>query len=35
MKAAIEVSLGQEPGNLEPVFNRVAIERAVICKPGM
>lgn len=35
MKAAIEVSLGQEPGNLEPVFNRVAIERAVICKPGI
>jgi isopentenyl diphosphate isomerase/L-lactate dehydrogenase-like FMN-dependent dehydrogenase/biotin carboxylase len=34
MKAMIEVSLGQEPGNLEPVFNRVAIERAIICKPG-
>ncbi|HPF06217.1 MAG TPA: alpha-hydroxy-acid oxidizing protein [Spirochaetota bacterium] len=35
MKAAIEVALGQEPGNLEAVFNRVAIERAVICKPGI
>jgi isopentenyl diphosphate isomerase/L-lactate dehydrogenase-like FMN-dependent dehydrogenase/biotin carboxylase len=35
MKAAIEVALGQEPGNLEPIFNRVAIERAVICKPGI
>ena len=35
MKAMIEVSLGQEPGNLEPLFNRVAIERAVICKPGI
>jgi len=35
MKAMIEVSLGQEPGNLEPLFNRVAIERAIICKPGI
>jgi len=35
MKAAIEVALGQEPGNLEPVFNRVAIERSIICKPGI
>lgn len=35
MKAMIEVSLGQEPGNLEPLFNRVAIERAIICKPGV
>ncbi len=34
MKAVIEVALGQEPGNLEPVFNRVSIERAIICKPG-
>lgn len=34
MKAMIEVSLGQEPGNLEPVVSRVAIERAIICKPG-
>ncbi len=35
MKAMIEVSLGQEPSNLEPLFNRVAIERAVINKPGI
>jgi len=35
MKAMIEVSLGQEPGNLEPVFNKVAIERAIICRPGI
>lgn len=34
MKAAIEVALGQEPGNLEPVMNQVAIERAIITKPG-
>ena len=35
MKAAIEVALGQEPGNLEPVLNRVSIERAIITKPGI
>ena len=35
MKAMIEVSLGHEPGNLEPVFNKVAIERAIICRPGV
>ena len=35
MKAAIEVALGMEPGNLEPVMNRVAIERAIITKPGV
>ncbi|HOP62162.1 MAG TPA: alpha-hydroxy-acid oxidizing protein [Spirochaetota bacterium] len=35
MKAVVEISLGQEPGNLEPVLSRVAIERAVICKPGI
>src|SRR5208337_2931244 len=34
MKAMIEVSLGEEPGNLEPVMNRVSIERAIICTPG-
>ena len=34
MKAMIEVSLGQEPGNLEPLFSRVALERAIICQPG-
>lgn len=35
MKAAVEVALGQEPGNLEPVLNRVSIERAILCKPGI
>jgi len=35
MKSAIEVALGQEPGNLEPVMNRVSIERAIIVKPGI
>jgi len=35
IKAAIEVALGQEPGNLEPVFNQTAIERAIITKPGI
>lgn len=35
MRAAIEVALGQEPGNIEPVMNRVSIERAIITKPGI
>ncbi len=35
IKAAIEVALGQEPGNLEPVISRTAIERAIITKPGI
>ncbi len=35
MKAVIEVAMGQEPGNLEPVMNRVAIERAIIATPGI
>jgi len=35
MKAAIEVALGQEPGNLELVMNRVSIERAIITNPGV
>ncbi|TAL30644.1 MAG: ATP-grasp domain-containing protein [Spirochaetes bacterium] len=35
MKAAIEVAVGQEPGNLEPLHDRVAIERALITKPGI
>lgn len=34
MRAMVEVALGQEPGNLEPVFNRVSIERAIIARPG-
>ncbi len=35
MKAVIEVAMGEEPGNLEPVMNRVAIERAIIARPGI
>lgn len=35
MRAAIEVALGQEPGNLEPLYNRVSIERAIITRPGI
>ncbi|HON78109.1 MAG TPA: alpha-hydroxy-acid oxidizing protein [Spirochaetota bacterium] len=35
MRAAVEVALGQEPGNLEPVMNRVCIERAIIPEPGI
>jgi hypothetical protein len=35
MRAAIEVALGEEPGNLEPVMNRVCIERAIIPEPGI
>ncbi len=35
MKAVIEVALGQEPGNLEPVMNQYAIERAIITKSGI
>ncbi len=35
MRAAIEVALGQEPGNLEPIYNRVSIERAIITRPGI
>lgn len=35
MKAAVEVALGQEPSNLEPSLNRVAIERSIIPKPGI
>ena len=35
MKAMIEVALGQEPGNLEPVINQFSIERAIITKNGI
>ncbi len=35
MRAMIEVALGQEPGNLEPIKNRVSIERAILAKPGV
>ncbi len=35
MRAAVEIALGQEPGNLDPVMNRVSIERAIITTPGI
>jgi isopentenyl diphosphate isomerase/L-lactate dehydrogenase-like FMN-dependent dehydrogenase len=35
MRAAVEVALGQEPGNLEPVIALTSIERAIITKPGI
>ncbi len=35
MQAAVEVAVGQEPGNLEPLVNRVSIERAIITSPGI
>lgn len=35
MKAAVEVAFGEEPGNLEPIFNLVSIERAIITNPGI
>ncbi len=34
IRAAIEIALGQEPGNLEPLHHRVSIERAIITRPG-
>ncbi len=35
MRTVIEIAQGKEPGNLEPVHNRIAIERAIIPKPGI
>ncbi|HSV96367.1 MAG TPA: alpha-hydroxy-acid oxidizing protein [Spirochaetota bacterium] len=35
IRAAIEIALGQEPGNLEPLHHRVSIERAIITRPGI
>jgi biotin carboxylase len=35
MRAAIEIALGQEPGNLESIRNKVSIERAIITEPGI
>jgi len=35
MRAAIDVAVGREPGNLEPVMNRVSVERALITTPGI
>ncbi len=35
LQGAIEVALGQEPENLEPLYHRVSIERAIITEPGV
>ncbi len=35
IRAAIEIALGQEPGNLDPLHHRVSIERAIITRPGI
>jgi isopentenyl diphosphate isomerase/L-lactate dehydrogenase-like FMN-dependent dehydrogenase/biotin carboxylase len=35
MRAAVEVALGQEPGNLDPVMKLVSIERAIITRTGI
>jgi isopentenyl diphosphate isomerase/L-lactate dehydrogenase-like FMN-dependent dehydrogenase/biotin carboxylase len=35
MKAAVEVCLGVEPSNLEPLYHRFSIERAIITEPGI
>lgn len=34
MSAALRISMGEDPGNLTPKFNRVAAERAIIPPPG-
>jgi len=33
-RAAILIAMGEEPDNLEPVLNRVSIERSLLAKPG-
>ena len=35
MRAAIEIALGQEPGNLDPVINKVSMEKSIITNPGI
>jgi biotin carboxylase len=35
MKAAIQISLGEEPDDLDVTLNKVSIERAIIAKPGI
>lgn len=35
LQAAIEVALGQEPSNLDSLFHKVSIERAIIAEPGI
>ena len=34
LRAAVEIALGEEPRNLEPVRNLVAIERGILAVPG-
>lgn len=33
-RAAILIAMGEEPDNLEPVLNKVSIERSILVKPG-
>lgn len=33
-RAAIRIAMGDEPGDLRPKHNRVAIERGILCEPG-
>lgn len=35
MTAAVRIAIGEEPGDLRPRFDRVAIERAIIPRPGV
>ncbi|MEA2062089.1 MAG: lactate dehydrogenase, partial [Gemmatimonadota bacterium] len=35
MSAALRISMGEEPGDLRPKFNRTACERAIIPEPGL
>jgi isopentenyl diphosphate isomerase/L-lactate dehydrogenase-like FMN-dependent dehydrogenase/biotin carboxylase len=35
MKAAVEIVLGFEPSNLEPLYHRISIERSIITEPGI
>ncbi len=35
IRASIEVALGQEPSNLDPIYDEVCIERAIITMPGV
>ena len=35
MKAALKICIGEDPGDLTPVFNKVSADRAVIPEPGV
>ena len=35
MKAALKICIGEDPGDLSPVFNKVSADRAVIPEPGV